>query len=332
MQTLVPFHTFSLNSSANALIEVVSSSELVSTLANLKSSPYIILGEGSNTVFLEDYQGTVLKISSKGITFEQSENDFYVTAQAGENWHQLVLWCLQKQIYGLENLALIPGTVGAAPIQNIGAYGVELERFIHQVEYFDLPTGQLKNLSRQACQFAYRESIFKNQLLHSAVITQVTLKLAKDWQSVAHYGELKTLVQPTAKDIFDKVVEVRKNKLPDPQKLGNAGSFFKNPIISTGLFAKLQQNWPAIPSYPVDTSQVKVPAAWLIDSLGFKGKKVGGITCHHSQPLVLTNDGSGTGQELLLLAREIRTKVQQVFSITLENEVRLIDKNGAILL
>ena len=311
---------------------MTSNSELVTAMKTLKSRPYIILGEGSNTVFLEDYVGTVIKMSATGVSLEHTDSHYYVTAKAGENWHKLVTWCLKNDIFGLENLALIPGTVGAAPIQNIGAYGIEIERFIHTVEYLELSCGQLKSMTREDCQFSYRDSIFKQSLLNQVVITQVTLSLPKEWSPVAHYGELKKLIKPTAMDIFKTVVAMRQSKLPDPDKLGNAGSFFKNPVIPNTLFEKLKLDWPSIPSYSVDKKTVKVPAAWLIDTLGFKGKKVGGITCHNNQPLVLTNDGTGTGQELLSLARGIRTKVQQTFAITLENEVRLIDKNGAIIL
>jgi UDP-N-acetylmuramate dehydrogenase len=306
--------------------------DLAGALDCVERSGFYILGGGSNTVFLEDYQGTVVKPVFMGIDLEHTETDYLLKVGAGENWHQLVLWCMQHQIYGLENLALIPGTVGAAPIQNIGAYGIEIEQFIHHVDYYDLNQQNHSSLNLQGCEFAYRDSVFKKRLADQVVITSVTFAIPKRWQAVIHYGELKELVEPSAMDIFNKVVEVRKSKLPDPSKIGNAGSFFKNPVIDKTLFLQLQQTWPSIPSYPVSVDRVKVPAAWLIDQLGFKGKKIGGIGCHPKQALVLTNDGSGTGEQLLQLARAIKISVANEFSIVLENEVRLIGKNGTVIL
>lgn len=332
MFPLTSLHTFGFSALAQNVVTITSIEQLHGLSTNLKVSEYVILGEGSNTVFLQDYVGTVVKIALKGMVSHQTDTHYGIQVAAGENWHDLVSWCLQQGIYGLENLALIPGTVGAAPIQNIGAYGVEVERFIQSVKYFCLRSKQTKTITHDECLFAYRDSIFKNKLFNKAIITQVTFSIPKAWVAVAHYGELAALNNPTAMDIFNKVIQVRQTKLPDPHKIGNAGSFFKNPVIPIVLFDTLKQQWPTIPSFPVDTMNVKIPAAWLIDTLGFKGKQVGGITCHHGQPLVLTNDGSGTGQELLLLAREIKTKVQQVFSITLEHEVRLIGSNGPITL
>lgn len=239
---------------------------------------------------------------------------------------------MSRQIYGLENLALIPGSVGAAPIQNIGAYGVEIEQFIDQVEYYDLNEKNYTSLNSQECEFGYRDSVFKQRLAGQVVITSVTLAIPKSWSAVTHYGELKQLSAPSAMDIFNKVVSVRQSKLPDPRKIGNAGSFFKNPKVNKADFKQLQQSYPTIPNYPIDAETLKIPAAWLIEQLGFKGKKIGGIGCHANHALVLTNDGTGTGEQLLLLARAIKEAVLNEFSIALENEVRLIGKNGAVAL
>jgi len=306
--------------------------DLKAKLSHLNNAVFYILGEGSNTVFLEDYQGTIIKPAFMGIDFKQTDTHYMLKVGASENWHQLVLWCMQHQIYGLENLGLIPGTVGATPIQNIGAYGVEVEQFIHHVDYYDLSEQSHKSLDSLSCEFAYRDSVFKKRLAGQVVITSVTFAIPKRWQAIMHYGELKELLAPNAMDIFNTVVEVRKTKLPDPAKINNAGSFFKNPIIALDHYTKLQEKWPSMPSYPVDLDKVKVPAAWLIDQLGFKGKKVGGIRCHPTQALVLTNDGSGTGEQLLQLARAIRDAVLGEFSIMMENEVRLIGKNGPVIL
>lgn len=332
MYSLAPHHSFGFPSFAHGFLSVNSPIDLQAQLRELNNTPFYILGEGSNSVFLEDYQGTVIKPAFKGIDLEHTDTHYLLKVGAGENWHQLVLWCMQHQIYGLENLALIPGTVGAAPIQNIGAYGVEVEQFIAHVEYYDLLEKIHKRLSSDDCEFGYRDSVFKHHLAGQVVITCVTFAVPKSWQGVTHYGELKHLSMPDAMDIFNTVIEVRQNKLPDPAKIGNAGSFFKNPMISKPLFGQIQRTWPSIPSYPVDTDKVKVPAAWLIEQLGFKGKQIGGIGCHPSHALVLTNDGSGTGEQLLQLARAIKQAVLGEFSIELENEVRLIGKNGPVVL
>lgn len=330
MYSLAPLHSFGFPSSANTFLSISAVSELVAQLSQVNQATLCILGDGSNTVFLEDYQGTVIKPAFMGIDLQQSDTHYLIHAGAGENWHELVQWCLQHHIYGLENLALIPGTVGAAPIQNIGAYGVEVEKFIHQIEYYDLNERQHKILESKDCEFGYRESVFKKRLAGKIVISKVIFSIPKHWQAVLQYGELKELLAPSAVDIFNKVVEVRQSKLPDPTKIGNAGSFFKNPVISFEHYTQLKKVWPLIPSYPVSTDKVKVPAAWLIDSLGFKGQKIGGVGCHPSHALVLTNDGSGTGEQLLQLARKIKLAVLSEFSIRLENEVRLIGKDGPV--
>ena len=329
---LAPLHSFGFPSSAKAFSSINSISDIPAKLNWLDKTAFYILGEGSNTVFLEDFDGTVIQPNFLGIELKESDTDYQLKVGASENWHQLVSWCMQKSIYGFENLALIPGTVGAAPIQNIGAYGVEIEKFIHSVEYYDLVEHTQHSLVAQDCGFAYRDSIFKHQLAGRVMITSVIFCIPKKWQAVAQYGELRELTNPSATELFNKVVEVRQNKLPDPKKIGNAGSFFKNPYISIDLYQQLQSRWPTMPSYPVNNHTIKVPAAWLIDKLGFKGKKIGGIGCHPTQALVLTNDGTGTGEQLLQLAREIQAKVQSEFSIQLENEVRLIGRSGPVSL
>jgi UDP-N-acetylmuramate dehydrogenase len=330
--SLESLHSFGFPSSAHAMLSIDVVTELQARLSPLNNAAFYILGEGSNTVFLEDYQGTVIRPAFMGIELEHTDTHYLLKVGATENWHQLVLWCMQHQIYGMENLALIPGTVGASPIQNIGAYGVEVKEFIHYVEYYDLSEHNHKILDSQGCEFAYRDSVFKKRLADQVVITAVTFLIPKVWKAVVDYGELQALSEPTAIDIFNKVVEVRQRKLPDPTKIGNAGSFFKNPVITLNHFIQLQYIWPSIPSYPVNKIMVKVPAAWLIEQLGFKGKNIGGVGCHPSQALVLTNNGSGTGEQLLQLARAIKAAVLSEFSIVLENEVRLIGKNGPIIL
>ena len=330
--SLASHHSFGFFSFADAFIPINTAADLPIQLGELQNMPFYIVGEGSNTIFLEDYQGTVVKIDLRGIALQETPNHYLIKVAAGENWHQFVEWCLQHEIYGLENLALIPGSVGAAPIQNIGAYGVEVERFVHKVEYFDLGDNQFKTMTQQDCEFGYRDSVFKKQSGLNVVITSVEFIVPKSWKVITHYAELKELIDPNPRDIFNKVVDIRQSKLPDPKEIGNAGSFFKNPVIALDHYTQLQKTWPFIPSYPLETDKVKVPAAWLIDKLGFKGKKIGGIGCHPNQALVLTNDGSGTGEQLLQLARAIKSAVLQEFSIVLENEVRLIGNHGPVTL
>ncbi len=301
-------------------------------LAHHREQQWLILGEGSNTAFIDDYDGTVVKIHITGKKVVQTEHDFLISVGAGENWHELVTYSLQHHMYGLENLALIPGSVGAAPIQNIGAYGVEVASFIDSVECLDVTTGQKQVKTTQQCQFGYRDSLFKRDWRNRLLICTVTFRLPKKWQAVTNYGELAELDNPGPQTIFNKVVSIRQSKLPDPAITGNAGSFFKNPIIPVALYHDIASRYPQCPVFAVDNERVKIPAAWLIDTLGFKGKQHGGIHCHARQPLVLTNDGNGNGKQLLELARLIRDSVLSEFGIMLENEVQLIGKQGALTL
>jgi len=249
---------------------------------------------------------------------------------AGENWHTLVAYTIEQGWGGLENLALIPGSVGAAPIQNIGAYGLEVGERISQVEVVDVITGKTFALTRDECQFGYRDSRFKRAEAKFWVVTHVHFWLANDITPVTAYAELAALDNPTPAEIFSKVIEVRQQKLPDPAVLGNAGSFFKNPTITTSEYEALKRSYPTIPGFVVNDQQVKVPAAWLIDNAGFKGQCLDGVCCYHRQPLVLVNQHHATGEALLALARAIQRKVSQLFSVTLAPEVRLLGKQGRI--
>ncbi|MFT4937778.1 MAG: UDP-N-acetylmuramate dehydrogenase [Paraglaciecola sp.] len=332
LYSLKHHHSFKLNASCLNYVEINSSVQLQALQLSQLQAPIWLLGEGSNCVFVDDFQGTVVRIKTKGIKLTENPDHFLLGVSAGENWHKFVFWCMQHNIFGFENLALIPGTVGATPIQNIGAYGVEIESFIQTVEYLCLASGETKQLSHAECQFAYRDSIFKNQLNGRVIITKVIFALPKKWQGVTHYGELARLSNPEPRDIFKQVVKIRRTKLPDPQIIGNAGSFFKNPVIDKNIFEHLQQKWPNIPNYAAGQEKVKIAAAWLIERLGFKGKSIGGIRCHPDQALVLTNTGEGTGEQLLELAREIKREVGAEFGIELENEVQLIAAKGLIKL
>ncbi|MFT5544287.1 MAG: UDP-N-acetylmuramate dehydrogenase [Arenicella sp.] len=330
MISLKELHTFGFDSLAESLIEIVHRDQLVPTFRTLKGQQYYLLGEGSNSVFLEDYLGTIVLNKLSGIQRHQDDAFFYLSVASGEPWHELVKSTLSMGIYGFENLALIPGTVGAAPIQNIGAYGVEIGTFIESVEYFDIDSSSFILISGDDCKFKYRDSIFKNALFQKAVITQVNFKLPKKNVVEQTYAPLNQLTDPSPLDIFNEVVKVRSEKLPDPKKLGNAGSFYKNPIVTIKQFEKIQTRYESVPHFRVDKTNVKIPAAWLIDQLGYKGKSCLGVKCHERQPLVLVNEGNGNGKGLLMLARKIKLDVSQNFSIDLENEVRLVGNNGLV--
>jgi UDP-N-acetylmuramate dehydrogenase len=332
LKSVQKLHTFALPAYCESIVDVNNIDDIHAFLSNVQGKLYYVIGQGSNTAFVNDFNGQVVRINFKEIELNETVNNFELTVGSGVGWHDLVKWCLARALKGFENLALIPGTVGASPIQNIGAYGVEVERFITQVDYVCCQTNMLKSLSHQQCRFAYRDSIFKHELYQRGIITKVHFRLPKVWQPVLHYGELATLIKPTAQDVFDKVVAIRSAKLPDPKVLGNAGSFFKNPVISQAAFLHIKQKWPTLPHYPTGLDKVKLPAAWLIDTLGFKGQTLGGIRCHPQQALVLTNLGSGLGQELLTLARKIKQAVASEFGISLENEVQLIGRDGPVKL
>lgn len=330
MISLSALHTFGFNTFAKSVKRVDSLSTLYA-LAQ-QNIPNVILGEGSNTVFTEDYYGVIWQNCLSGITFTEDSDFHYITAASGENWHQLVSKCVSLSIGGFENLALIPGTVGAAPIQNIGAYGVEISSFISAVEFFDFQDKTLKTINAYNCQFGYRDSIFKHELRDVAFITKVMFSLPKRYEFVTHYGELAELEKPSIDSIYEAVIRVRKNKLPDPHQVGNAGSFFKNPVVPLEVFESIQIQFPDIPHYPISDKYIKIPAAWLIDTLGFKGTIEDGIQCHPQQALVLTNYNNGTGRSLLNFANIIKSAVKAQFGIVLEHEVQLLGQTERIVL
>ncbi|WP_414828615.1 UDP-N-acetylmuramate dehydrogenase [Alteromonas sp. H39] len=328
MPSLQSYHTFGLSASSQ---QITPFSDITSFFAarSQYTSNYL-LGGGSNTIFLKDFEGQVLINRILGIEHTETAKAHELRVGAGENWHELVATCVKNGWYGLENLALIPGSVGACPIQNIGAYGVEVETFISSVEGVAFSDKAHFELSAQQCQFGYRDSVFKHDLAGETLITHVNFSLPKQNEVVTTYGELAALESPTPDKIFEEVIRIRKAKLPDPAQFGNAGSFFKNPIIENHHYAVLSNKYNDVPGYAVGTDHTKVPAAWLIDKLGFKGRAINGVRCHPTQPLVLTNTGGATGKDLVSLAREIMLSVQGRFSITLEPEVRLVGKEGLI--
>jgi len=300
----------------------------------LRETDIFILGGGSNVLFADRVDRLLLKIEIEGIEVtDQTDHHVTIRAGAGENWHKLVSWCVEKDFGGIENLALIPGTTGAAPVQNIGAYGVELEQVFHSLQAFDISNGELKTFTRENCEFAYRDSFFKRKFHNRFIITHVDLKLTKkdhliecSYHALREHLNHKNISTPGISDIYKAVIEIRKSKLPDPSDIGNAGSFFKNPVIPTGEFTILQNNFPDIPSYHIEENKIKIPAAWLIERAGWKGKRLGNVGTYENQALVIVNHGGATGREIYEHAMHIRTSVKKIFGIELVPEVNLVGK------
>lgn len=331
--SLQPFNTFGIDVKAKKLLEwksVTDVKEYVSS-DDLKPEKRLILGGGSNLLLTEDFEGIVILNLIKGReVVSENEDEVVLKLGGGENWHEIVLWSIDMGWNGLENMSLIPGSVGAAPIQNIGAYGRELKDFFVSLEAIDLETGESKTFELEECKFGYRESVFKSVFKGKYVITSVTLRLFKKPNFSLEYGTIKAelvkmgIKEPTAKSISDAVIAIRMSKLPDPKELGNSGSFFKNPIISKSLFEDVKFEHPGLPAYPAGDDLVKVPAGWLIDQAGWKGKRVGQCGVHTKQALVLVNYGGATGREIFQLSENIIADVIQKYGIELEREVNVL--------
>jgi UDP-N-acetylmuramate dehydrogenase len=292
---------------------------------------FYILGEGSNTLFIDPYISLIIKPEMKGINIEETDTSYIVKVAASENWHNLVLTLIEQGIYGLENLALIPGSVGAAPVQNIGAYGVELSTYCRSITWFDFHLIESQEISASDCQFSYRDSIFKHELKNKGLITQVTFEFSKQWQAQLSYQGLSTISLPiTAKKVMDKVIDIRRSKLPDPAIIPNAGSFFKNPIVSIDIFNQLITRYPNMPFYQQSTQSVKLAAGWLIDQCGLKGYQLNNVAVHDKQALVLVNNLQGNGQHVVELARLVKNEVFNKFNVTLQPEVRFVSHHGEV--
>ena len=326
--SLKQYNTFGIDTNANRFVAVGSLSELKSILVDEKD--IFLLGGGSNMLLTKNIEALVIHLNLKGIVVNDTEKDVvYVTAEAGENWHDFVLWCISQNYGGLENLSLIPGNIGTSPIQNIGAYGVEIKDTFQQLEALEIATGKIKTFTHSDCKFGYRNSVFKNELKGKYIITNVTFKLTKNNHQInISYGDiknhLKDIEHPTLKDISDAVISIRQQKLPDPKEIGNSGSFFKNPVIGSVLFNSLQKKHAKMPHYVVSENEIKIPAGWLIEQCGFKGKRFGDAGVHSKQALVLVNYGNASGQDIYNLAQNIRQKVKDTFGISLEIEVNII--------
>lgn len=303
--------------------------QLPDLAAGNTSDKFYILGEGSNTLFVEPQAPIIIQPKFTGITIDERDDHFIVTVGAAENWHELVCFCLAEGIFGLENLALIPGSVGAAPVQNIGAYGVEFADFCHEVQWYEFASKTMHSLTKKACDFAYRDSIFKQERYNKGLITQVTFNFPKAWRANLSYAGLDVLDKmSTATQVMTQVIALRSSKLPDPKKLPNAGSFFKNPVVNKKDFIQLQQKYPKIPHYPQQNGQIKLAAGWLIDQAGLKGFRHDGVGVHQQQALVLVNYASDLGSDIISLAKYIQRKVAEKFSVLLTPEVRMITQQG----
>ena len=331
--SLKAYNTFGIDVKAKLFVQFTTVQELQELLQmpELKQAEKLVLGGGSNVLFTKDFDGVVLRNEIKGIELlRQDDKHVYVKVGGGEVWHDLVLYALQHNWGGLENLSLIPGSVGAAPLQNIGAYGVELKDVFYELEAVEIATGNIQTFDNETCQFGYRESIFKNKLKGRYIVTAVTFKLAKEHRLNTSYGAIQTTLQemqvqqPTIQDVSAAVCHIRSTKLPNPKEIGNAGSFFKNPEIPIAQFEALKAQFPDIPSYPVSETTVKVPAGWLIEQCGWKGKVIENYGVHKNQALVLVNYGGAKGEQVRKLAFEIIDSVEQKFGIRLHPEVNIL--------
>ena len=330
--SLKNFNTFGIEANAKYFVEINHKHELPELFLDpqWKQMPMLVLGGGSNLLLVNDFDGLVVRINIRGIEHRVSHNEVFVEAGAGEVWNDLVNFCITRGYAGLENLSLIPGSVGASPIQNIGAYGVELKDVFHSCQAFEIATGLFKTFTKTDCHFDYRESIFKKELKGKYIIASVKFQLSLTPNFNLKYGAieqelaLRHITSPTIKDVAQVVAHIRVSKLPDPSTIGNAGSFFKNPIISADQFKAIQLNFPDIVNYPAANGHVKLAAGWLIEQCGWKGKTVGNTGTWKNQALVLVNHANATGSEVYAFSSQIIDSVYTKFGVRLEREVNII--------
>ncbi|NME71162.1 UDP-N-acetylmuramate dehydrogenase [Flammeovirga aprica] len=330
--SLLPYHTFGAKVNADFFTTFSNKEELKTILQQKPADQnFIILGGGSNILFTQDFHGMIIKNEIRG--FEVlSENDTHVTLKigAGENWHDTVMKTVEKGWQGIENLALIPGTVGASPIQNIGAYGVEVKDVIQSVEFYHFEKDETFEYSNQDCQFGYRNSVFKNELKGKIAVLSITVKLNKEWNFNTSYGAIEDEIRAqeithlTPLDLAKVIIKIRESKLPDPKEIGNCGSFFKNPVLPKSEALKIIEKYPEAPHYIVSDEFIKIPAGWLIQTAGWKGKSLGNVGTYPKQALVLVNNGGATGEEAWALALQIQKDVKTQFGIKIEPEVNII--------
>lgn len=331
--SLKAFNTFGIDVRTQYFSEIESVDDIREALsfANKNQLPYLVIGGGSNILFTQNFQGLIIKNNLKLIeVIHEDQNNYYIKSSAGEVWHQLVLYCIENNYAGIENLSLIPGSVGAAPLQNIGAYGVELKDVFYELEAYHIPTQTIEKFNLNDCAFDYRESIFKTNLKNQYIILNITLQLKKNPQFNIEYGAIKEELEKmnctslSVKAISQAVINIRSSKLPNPKEIGNAGSFFKNPIINQEQSDQLKKEFPSIPIYPSKANQFKVAAGWLIEQCGWKGFRKADYGCHAKQALVLVNYGTAKGQEIFDLSTAIKESVFEKFGIELEREVNIV--------
>ena len=331
-KSLKPLNTFGIEVKASEFVEVYSEDELIKLLKKVNTKALFILSGGSNMLLTKDIDALVIHNKIKGIHSEilPEENKVLLSVGSGENWHDFVQYCIDNDYGGIENLSLIPGYVGSAPIQNIGAYGVELKDTFYNCDAIEIKSAKKVTFSKEDCDFGYRDSIFKNEAKNKYIITQVRFilstanhKLNIQYGAIESELDNKGIINPTIKDISEAVITIRKSKLPDPREIGNSGSFFKNPVIEASHFNKLKEKYPDIPSYNIDKKNIKVPAGWLIEKSGFKGKRWGDAGVHNRQALVLVNYGNASGKEIQELSERIKKTVKREFDIELETEVNI---------
>lgn len=330
---LKPYNTFGIDALARYFVRFRNTNELIEYLDHpvLQNLKKLVLGGGSNLLFTSDFDGVVFKNELSGIDLVyEDENHIYVKAAAGENWHRFVLHCIERDYAGIENLSLIPGSVGASPMQNIGAYGVEIKDVFHNLEAFHIHDHHIQSFDRSSCEFEYRESIFKTREKNNWVILSVTFKLNKRPTFQTSYGAIENELERmkveriTIREISKAVINIRTSKLPDPNFLGNAGSFFKNPIVNRNHFETLKEKYPDIAAYPIDENQVKLAAGWMIDNAGWKGKIFGKCGVHKNQALVIVNYGGAAGKEIYDLSANVLADIQEKYGVLLEREVNIV--------
>jgi UDP-N-acetylmuramate dehydrogenase len=331
--SLKNFNTFGIDVSAKYFVEIGHEDELVELFMDPQWQQInrLVLGGGSNMLMVKDFQGLVIRINIRGIDHRINHNEVFVQAGAGEVWNDLVNFCVARGYAGVENLSLIPGSVGASPIQNIGAYGVELKDVFYSCKAFEIATGTFREFTNEDCRFGYRDSIFKNEFKEKFIITSVKFKLSLVPKLNLKYGAIeqeltyRNITSPTIKDVSQVVSHIRVSKLPDPSTIGNAGSFFKNPVIAKDQFDKVYSKFPEVVNYPAGNGQVKLAAGWLIEQCGWKGKVVGHTGTWKNQALVLVNHGGATGEEVYSLSSQIIDSVYSKFGVLLEREVNIIN-------
>ena len=328
--SLKPFNTFGIDVRTALFSSFSSIEELIDLLPAIRNTDTLISGGGSNMLFTKDFEGLFVRNCIKGVKeIERTETHVIVEAGAGENWHDFVISCVNQGFGGLENLSLIPGCVGASPMQNIGAYGVEIKDTFAYLDAVEISTGEVKRFYLADCAFGYRESVFKHEFKNQYIICSVAFTLSLNPTINTSYGVIEAelnemgITTPSIKDVSNAVIRIRQSKLPDPKLLGNAGSFFKNPVVSNEVLTTIQSSYERVPSYPAGDGHVKLAAGWLIEQAGWKGKRFGNVGVHELQALVLVNYGGGTGKEIYDLSQRIIEDIQEKFGVSLEREVNI---------